>query len=297
MNLKEQLDVLLDATAFDSTGAKVGAVRQVYVDDASGKITFATVSTGIFSADAIVPLHGARLLDDELHVDHTRDVIRDSPRPDNTEDSLTPEQEFKLLEYYGLEAPAADRGAAGPRSGPSPAPKSEAEPRPGSGGAKSAKDEPRTGAGEDRTDKSSVKGGKNTPGEPASTKPDAAQGSPAQPDAGESESSPAKKKSPEKRQAQESASPTESPSRPVGPAGGRKTAAPAATSGEKADRETADVEKKKEKKATTTTSTNSSSPTEPPAANSSTRADRPGSTEPDTATTGDAGKGASSERG
>lgn len=105
MTLKDQLDALLDATAFDSTGTKIGAVRQVYVDDASGKITFATVSTGIFSSDAIVPLHGARLLDDELHVDHTRAVIRDSPRPDHTEDALTPEQEVKLLEYYGLEAP------------------------------------------------------------------------------------------------------------------------------------------------------------------------------------------------
>ena len=105
MTLKDQLDALLDSTAFDSTGTKIGAVRQVYVDDARGKITFATVSTGIFSSDAIVPLHGARLLDDELHVDHTRAVIRDSPRPDHTEDALTPEQEVKLLEYYGLEAP------------------------------------------------------------------------------------------------------------------------------------------------------------------------------------------------
>ncbi|MET3861086.1 sporulation protein YlmC with PRC-barrel domain [Dietzia sp. 2505] len=111
MTLKDQLDALLDATAFDSTGTKIGAVRQVYVDDASGKITFATVSTGIFSSDAIVPLHGARLLDDELHVDHTRAVIRDSPRPDHTEDALTPEQEVKLLEYYGLEAPVRGREA------------------------------------------------------------------------------------------------------------------------------------------------------------------------------------------
>ena len=136
MNLKEQLDTLLDATAFDSTGTKIGAVRQVYVDDASGKLTFATVSTGIFSADAIVPLHGARLLDDELHVDHTRAVIRDSPRPDNTEDALTPAQEVTLLEHYGLEAPARDRGAAEPeprsgaKPGPAAKPKSESKPEP-----------------------------------------------------------------------------------------------------------------------------------------------------------------------
>ena len=117
MNLKEQLDALLDATAFDSTGTKVGSVRQVYVDDASGKLTFATVSTGIFSADAIVPLHGARLLDSELHLDHTRSVIRDSPRPDNTEDALTPDQEVKLLEYYGIEAPQRGRDTAATKPG------------------------------------------------------------------------------------------------------------------------------------------------------------------------------------
>ena len=117
MNLKEQLDALLDATAFDSTGTKVGSVRQVYVDDASGKLTFATVSTGIFSADAIVPLHGARLLESELHLDHTRSVIRDSPRPDNTEDALTPDQEVKLLEYYGIEAPQRGRDTAATKPG------------------------------------------------------------------------------------------------------------------------------------------------------------------------------------
>ena len=117
MNLKEQLDALLDATAFDSTGTKVGSVRQVYVDDASGKLTFATVSTGIFSADAIVPLHGARLLDSELHLDHTRSVIRDSPRPDNTEDALTPDQEVKLLEHYGIEAPQRGRDTAATKPG------------------------------------------------------------------------------------------------------------------------------------------------------------------------------------
>ena len=152
MNLKEQLDTLLDATAFDSTGTKVGAVRQVYADDASGKLTFATVSTGIFSADAIVPLHGARLLDDELHVDHTRAVIRDSPRPENTEDALTPEQEVTLLEHYGLEAPARDRGAAESKPRPEPKPASESKPKP----------EPKQASGADETTSASVKTSKTT---------------------------------------------------------------------------------------------------------------------------------------
>ena len=164
MNLKEQLDTLLDATAFDSTGTKIGAVRQVYVDDASGKLTFATVSTGIFSADAIVPLHGARLLDDELHVDHTRAVIRDSPRPENTEDALTPEQEVTLLEHYGLEAPARDRGAAESKPRPEPKPASESKPKPESKQAPESKPkpEPKQASGADETTSASVKTSKTT---------------------------------------------------------------------------------------------------------------------------------------
>ena len=117
MTLQDQLDALLEATAYDSTGTKIGAVRQVYVDNGTGKATFATVATGVFSADAIVPLHGARLLDDEVHLDHTRQAVKDSPRLDHTEDSLTPPQEAELLEHYGLEAPwvrgdGAERGEA-----------------------------------------------------------------------------------------------------------------------------------------------------------------------------------------
>lgn len=127
MNLKDQLDALLDATAFDPTGTKIGAVRQVYVDDATGKVTFATVATGIFSADAIVPLHGARLLDDELHVDHSRSAVRDSPRPEKTEDGLRPDQELRLLEHYGVEAPSGETAAPKPEA-PEPSGPTSASP-------------------------------------------------------------------------------------------------------------------------------------------------------------------------
>lgn len=138
MNLKDQLDALLDATAYDSTGVKIGAVRQLYVDDASGKITFATVSTGVFSADAIVPLHGARLIDDELHIDHTRAVVRDSPRPDGTEDALTPDKEIRLLEYYGIEPPAAHTPARDTRAPHTPARDKPAPEAPGKASAPGA---------------------------------------------------------------------------------------------------------------------------------------------------------------
>lgn len=109
--------MLLSATAFDSVGTKVGDVRQVYLDDATGRATFATVATGIFSSDALVPLFGSRLLDGELHLAHTKATVKDSPRFDNTEDSLAPEQERDLLEHYGLEVPPLEGGADAAPSG------------------------------------------------------------------------------------------------------------------------------------------------------------------------------------
>jgi len=155
VTLKDQLDALLGATAFDSTGTKIGAVRQVYVDDATGKITFATVSTGIFSSDAIVPLHGARLLDGELHVDHTRAAVRDSPRPDHTEDALTPDQELELLEHYGVEVPAR-----------APEPAAKAAPAPGTATTGSPTPAPKDDAG---TTEKSGKADKGTPADKGAT--------------------------------------------------------------------------------------------------------------------------------
>lgn len=108
MSAQEQLEMLLSATAFDSAGTKVGDVRQVYLDDATGRATFASVSTGIFSADAVVPLFGSRLLDGELHLGHKKAAIKDSPRFDNSEDALTPDQERDLLEHFGMEVPPLD---------------------------------------------------------------------------------------------------------------------------------------------------------------------------------------------
>lgn len=170
MTLQEQLDSLLEAVAFDSTGTKIGAVRQVYVDNSTGKATFATVATGVFSADAIVPLHGARLLDGEVHVDHTKQVVKDSPRQDHSEDALTPAQEAELLEHYGLEAPrvrgekAADaEGSAEKEKASSEKAKSEKAPseKNRSEMASSAKAETATG-----TDKT-TSAGKSTPAETA----------------------------------------------------------------------------------------------------------------------------------
>ena len=105
---KNFIDAVLNATAFDSTGEKVGSVSQLFADDQTREPTFVAVNTGLFGlSSSLVPLEGARLNGDELHLAHTKDVITDAPNIDDSEDGLSPEEEAVLFRHYGLSHGAA----------------------------------------------------------------------------------------------------------------------------------------------------------------------------------------------
>ncbi|MEZ2122471.1 MULTISPECIES: YsnF/AvaK domain-containing protein [unclassified Corynebacterium] len=100
---KTFIDAVLNATAFDSTGEKVGSVSQMFVDDQTKEPTFVAVNTGLFGmSSSLVPLEGARLNGEELHLAHTKDAISDAPNIDDSDEGLTPEQENTLFRHYGL---------------------------------------------------------------------------------------------------------------------------------------------------------------------------------------------------
>ncbi|MFI7098240.1 PRC and DUF2382 domain-containing protein [Streptomyces sp. NPDC050161] len=89
----------------DSEGAKVGSVQQVYRDDATNIPEWITVRTGLFGMkETFVPLAGARRVDDELHVPHTKETIKEAPRID-ADGHLDPSEEDELYRHYGLTRP------------------------------------------------------------------------------------------------------------------------------------------------------------------------------------------------
>lgn len=143
MSLQDQLDALLDAAVIDSAGVKVGRVERIYLDDVTGKATFATVSTGIFSADSTIPLYGAQLLEGEVHVDHTKQIIKNAPHMKEIEDGLSPDVEADLCEYFGIDLPASTS---------EPAEESPSTPEPVPAGT----DEPTDAASSDTTDSDSA---------------------------------------------------------------------------------------------------------------------------------------------
>lgn len=93
---------LIGRKAFDRTGARLGTVDEVYLDDATGEPEWAAVRTGLFSRDVFVPLRPSEVVDDTLRVPYERGLIKDAP-DFGVGRHLSPEQELQLYHHYGLD--------------------------------------------------------------------------------------------------------------------------------------------------------------------------------------------------
>jgi uncharacterized protein (TIGR02271 family) len=85
-----------------TAGGKIGSIGQIYLDDATGQPSWITVKTGLFgTSESFVPLENANVQGDDVAVSYDKDKIKDAPRVD-PDGSLSPEEEDRLYEYYGL---------------------------------------------------------------------------------------------------------------------------------------------------------------------------------------------------
>jgi uncharacterized protein (TIGR02271 family) len=111
----QDLDRALDATAYDNEGDRIGSVDTIYVDDKTAEPNFALVNTGLFGTNSsFVPLEGARMDGDDLHVAFSKDKVKDAPQLD-PEGHLEPDQEAELFRYYGLDGRNGDATTDAPR--------------------------------------------------------------------------------------------------------------------------------------------------------------------------------------
>lgn len=97
-------DLLVDLTVHDQVGEKVGKVSQVYTGDTSGRAEWITVNTGLFGLkETFVPLEGARVSGDDLHVPFTKEHIKNAARIDADDGAhLDAGEEQTLYAHYGL---------------------------------------------------------------------------------------------------------------------------------------------------------------------------------------------------
>lgn len=107
------IEQLYSGTVYDSTGDKIGGVKQVYTDDTTGEPQFVTVNTGLFGTrESFVLVSGATVRGDEIHVPYTKDFVKDAPGIDADGHMEEHEQDelFRYYEYSGTTGGDADLG-------------------------------------------------------------------------------------------------------------------------------------------------------------------------------------------
>ena len=81
---------------------KLGTIENIYLDRETGQPSFASVKTGMFGMrSSLVPIDGAGVHDDHIHVPYTKDQVKNAPNIDEDHD-LSHEEEQQLYQHYGL---------------------------------------------------------------------------------------------------------------------------------------------------------------------------------------------------
>ncbi len=89
-------------TAVDRDGDKVGKIADVYLDDDTGQPEWLAVTTGLFGTGvSFVPLSGATASGDDVVIGWDKATVKDAPHCE-ADGQLSPEEEQRLYEYYGV---------------------------------------------------------------------------------------------------------------------------------------------------------------------------------------------------
>jgi membrane protein len=98
-------------TMLDRAGEKIGTIEEIYLVEETGQPDWAVVRLGrLRSRATLVPLAGARPLDEGIRAAYEKDVIEDAPRIDGDGDP-SEGQVRAVYRHYGLES--GDGGADG----------------------------------------------------------------------------------------------------------------------------------------------------------------------------------------
>lgn len=96
------------AHVLDPAGERVGKVAEIFLDDVTGEPAWVTVAGGFLgSARTLVPLHGASVRDDDLHLAYGKEIVKNAPHI-AADHSITPAEEERLWAHYAAPAAGAD---------------------------------------------------------------------------------------------------------------------------------------------------------------------------------------------
>jgi uncharacterized protein (TIGR02271 family) len=90
-------------TLYDSDHDKIGEITDIYLDRQSGEPEWLAVKTGLFGTNvSFVPLRQAGAHEDHVEVPFDKAKVKDAPNAE-ADGELSPEEERRLYEHYGLD--------------------------------------------------------------------------------------------------------------------------------------------------------------------------------------------------
>lgn len=103
---------LVDRTALDPDGDKIGKISDVYVDNETGQPEWLAVNTGLFGSKvSFVPIEGATLAGDDVMVGYSKDQVKEAPSAE-ADGELSADEESELYAHYGRASVPAPGGTA-----------------------------------------------------------------------------------------------------------------------------------------------------------------------------------------
>lgn len=91
---------LVGHRVLDTDGQNVGKIKQVFLDDQTGKPSWVSVHTGLFGMrETLVPLQGAQPMEEDIQVPYDKATVKDAPQVD-ADRHVSPEDEALVRDYF-----------------------------------------------------------------------------------------------------------------------------------------------------------------------------------------------------
>ncbi|MEU4544378.1 PRC-barrel domain-containing protein [Nonomuraea dietziae] len=105
MITQEQIPAVLDHDVYDANGSKIGEVKHLFLDEATGRPEWLCIKTGLFGTkETFVPMRDAELVADHVEVPYDKDRVKDAPNVDvDAGGYLSADEERELYRYYGMD--------------------------------------------------------------------------------------------------------------------------------------------------------------------------------------------------
>lgn len=91
---------LVGHRVLDTEGHNVGKIKQVFLDDQTGKPSWVSVHTGLFGMrETLVPLQGAQPMEEDIQIPYDKATVKDAPQVD-ADRHVSPEDEELVRDYF-----------------------------------------------------------------------------------------------------------------------------------------------------------------------------------------------------